>query len=131
MAKPTRFPVSFDADTLNDVHDRLERLEIAHHALLELLGVDGDHPIVGSPIHLRSNDGQGHTTCMPAICIQTDPDNIDVIAVVAFTRGHEGLGPSPAARLTDVAKGIGEHRSWHWPDDQEAHAWRPPRKTEE
>lgn len=131
----THFPVAFTAETFNELWDRVSALEKADHALSVLLGVARedyhDHPVVGSPVHLRSNDGQGHTTCMPAICIQTDPENPDVISLVAFTRGGEGLGPLPAARLTDVPKGVSDHRSWHWPDDAEAHAWRPPRKTEE
>lgn len=127
----TRFPVPFDADTLNALNDKLEELEASHVALMGLLGITRDHPVVGSPIHVRSNDGQGHTTCMPAVCVTTDPEQPDVISVVAFTRGGEGIGPQPAARRTDVHKSVSDHLSWHWPDDAEAHAWRPPRKTEE
>src|SRR5450755_3270489 len=112
MTKSTTFPVPFTAEQFDHLYTLVERLTASEDKLAALLGLDRvtqqDHPIVGSPVHLRSNDGHGHLSCMPAICVQVgDDENPDVITVVAFNRGGEGLGSQPAARRTDVARGIG------------------------
>jgi len=127
-------PAPFTAEQFDVMCQAVEALQKEVASLATRLGTDRvgqqDHPIIGSPLHFRSNDGQGHTTCVPCVCVDIDKENPDLITVVAFTRGGEGIGPQPASRRTDVHQSKGDHFSWHWPDDADAHAWRPPRRTE-
>ncbi len=137
MAKTANLPVPFNAEHFDRLWQMVEQLQLAHAALAGRLAADKErleeHPVIGSPLHLRILDAGGHPSCVPAVCVSAGTDEErDTLTLIAFTRGGEGLpGAPPALRRTDVRRGVGEHLSWHWPDDVAAHAWKPPKAIED
>ncbi len=132
-ARGTSYPVIMNQDNFSHLWNLVEDLQRDLRGLaLRLASAkeeQGEHPVVGTPLHFRIG-----TTCLPAVCLSVsgNVDEEDVISLMAFTRGGEGLGPvAPALRRTDVLKGVGETLTWHWPDDKAAHAWKPPRPPED